>query len=290
MAASPPATSPRHLEVHKSEAITVRLNSPGGEASEGAAIYNLLRAHDAPVTIEIIGLAASAASIIAMAGEPIRMAENALMMIHEPWVVAAGDADDMRAASERLDKDAIALAKTYARRTGKSTVQVRELMRAETWMTADEAIADSFADVMIEAAPPVAAIDTNHLTIFQRIPERAAAFLRPAAAAAYRAKKETNMTTNTISTSAQERDAKDFDALKPLQRHRLKYSDRKRYDRMRAAWLASMEPSRPKPPDVLRHDGKAYEDMANMERHALLHSDSKLFDQLRRNAVLRGAI
>ncbi len=136
--------------------LTVRINSPGGDAFEGVAIYNLLR--DAPqhVTVKIDGVALSAASIIAMAGNEVRMAENALLMIHDPWTIAMGNAAEMRGTADKLDKVAEALATTYARKTGESSSTMRDLMAAETWFSAAEALASKLVDA-VDGAPAASA-------------------------------------------------------------------------------------------------------------------------------------
>ncbi len=126
--------------------ITVRINSPGGSVFEGVTIYNSLVRNSARVIIEIDGLAASIASIIAMAGDEVNMAANAMMMIHDPWVMAAGTAEDLRDQAELLDKVRGQLLSTYQNKTGGDLNDISEMMTAETWMTADEAIELGFID------------------------------------------------------------------------------------------------------------------------------------------------
>jgi ATP-dependent protease ClpP protease subunit len=170
------------LEGSASRPVRLRINSPGGDAFSGAAIYNLLKGHPGGVTVDVLGLAASAASLIAMAGAPVRMAENALMMIHDPWTIVMGNADRLRAVLEQLDRDADSLARTYAKKTGKGTEEIRELMRAETWMTAEEAIAAGFADESMDAVPVAASLRPESLAAFAKIPEAAMRFVRSAQA------------------------------------------------------------------------------------------------------------
>lgn len=126
----------------KVEKITVRLNSPGGDVFDGIAIYNILKSNPARVTVNIDGLAASIASVIAMAGDEITMAENALMMIHEAWTIAMGNAGDFREIADRLEKVNGVIRDTYARQSGDkaSADTITGLMAAETWMTAQEAL------------------------------------------------------------------------------------------------------------------------------------------------------
>ena len=130
----------------KNEPITVRINSPGGDVFEGQAIYNAL-ARRGNITIEIDALAASAASYIAMAGDKIRIAENAMVMIHNAWTMTMGDKHEHQKRLELLDKVDSIIAETYQKRIGdKSTPdKVREWMDAETWMTAKEAVERGFA-------------------------------------------------------------------------------------------------------------------------------------------------
>jgi ATP-dependent protease ClpP protease subunit len=167
------------LRRFKGKAVKVRINSPGGVASEGAAIYNLLAMHDGPVAVDVVGMAASAASVIAMAGKPLRVAENSLLMVHDAWNEVAGNAAELRKMADALDKDSDALSKTYARRTGKTAEEMRDLMKAETWMTADEAIEAGFADETIEASPAASvALRSDHMSIFKRgIPAAARALV-----------------------------------------------------------------------------------------------------------------
>jgi ATP-dependent Clp protease protease subunit len=131
--------------------VTVRVNSPGGDVIEAQAIYNALRRHSeagGTVTIEIDALAASAASYIAMAGDEIRMAENAMMMIHKAWTIAMGNADDLRTTAGTLDKFDGILADTYVARTGRDREEVMGWLEAETWLTAKESMELGFADAI----------------------------------------------------------------------------------------------------------------------------------------------
>lgn len=134
------------------EEIRVSINSRGGEVDPAVAIYNMLRNHPARVVVRVEGVAASAASIIAMAGDEIVMPANTLMMVHNPLTAAIGDADDMRAAAEMLDTYRDALLETYAARTGLDEEALTELLDAETWMTAREALEMGFADRVEELA------------------------------------------------------------------------------------------------------------------------------------------
>ncbi|WP_029554776.1 head maturation protease, ClpP-related [Xanthobacter sp. 91] len=125
--------------------ITVRLNSGGGVAWDGVAIYNALKAYAGAVTIVVEGVAASAASIIAMAGDEVEMRAGALMMIHNASTITWGTAEDHEKSRELLAKLDGQLAAIYAERTGLDLAEIRALMDAETWMDAAEAIDKGFA-------------------------------------------------------------------------------------------------------------------------------------------------
>lgn len=126
--------------------IDLHLNSPGGAVFDGNAIYNALRNHPATVTTYIDGLAASIASVIALAGDHVVMASNALYMIHEPWGMALGTADEMRKTADVLDKTRDTIVGVYASKTGSSDEELLAAMSAETWYSADEALAAGFVD------------------------------------------------------------------------------------------------------------------------------------------------
>lgn len=130
--------------------VTVNVNSPGGDFFEGVAIYNLLRQHSAKVTINVMALAASAASVIAMAGDEIKMGEGAFLMIHNAWVLAAGNRHDMREVADYLEPFDSAMADLYAARTGLSVKKIKELMDAESYINTTKAIEDGFATGKLE--------------------------------------------------------------------------------------------------------------------------------------------
>lgn len=133
-------------KLKSAKALNVYLNSPGGEVFEGIGIYTQLDRFPGQVTVYVDGLAGSIASIIAMAGDKIVTAPNAQWMIHDPWGMSVGTADDMRAAAEMLDKTRQTLVDTYAKRTKQDPKQISEWMTAETWMNAAEAKARGFTD------------------------------------------------------------------------------------------------------------------------------------------------
>lgn len=138
----------KDLQGISAKTINLRINSPGGSVFDGTAIYNALRAHPAKVVAHIDGVAASIASVIALAGDEVRMAANAFFMIHNPWGVTVGDAAEMRKMADVLDKIGGTLAATYSAKCGKPKDEVQALLDAETWMTAEEAKAFGFVDVV----------------------------------------------------------------------------------------------------------------------------------------------
>ncbi|MBL4641188.1 MAG: Clp protease ClpP [Verrucomicrobiales bacterium] len=129
-------------------AVTVNVNSPGGDMFEGIAIYNLLREHPERVTVNVMGLAASAASIIAMAGDEIRMGLGTFLMIHNAWGVVIGNRHDMRDAAELFDGFDSALADIYEARTETERAEIVRLMDRETFMGPSDAVDRGFADVV----------------------------------------------------------------------------------------------------------------------------------------------
>lgn len=137
--------------------VSVRINSPGGDAFEGVAIYNVLRALKKPINVHIDGIAASAASIIAMAGDTITMGPNTMMMVHNAWTICAGDGDDMRKCADTLDKISVSIGQTYVVKTGKTADEIKAIMDAETWMGAQECVDEGFATAIAEAAEGEAA-------------------------------------------------------------------------------------------------------------------------------------
>jgi len=129
--------------------IRVLINSHGGDVSEGTAIYNLLKDHRAKVTTEVVGMAASIASLIFEAGDVRRVAENAALMIHLPWTITVGDEQDHEKQLQLLKSAGVQSAKTYAARTGNSEEQILEWMKAEKWIWSDEVVGLGFADEVI---------------------------------------------------------------------------------------------------------------------------------------------
>ncbi len=154
--------------------VTVRLNSGGGYATEGAAIHAALRAHKGTVTVVVEGIAASAASLIACAGDVVEMALGSVFMIHDPATFTWGTAADHELAIRQLESLGEAYAETYADKTGDPPASMRELMRAETWMTAQEAVDRKFADRLASANDNTEAAEPSAYAyaIYAKAPER----------------------------------------------------------------------------------------------------------------------
>ena len=130
--------------------ITVKINSPGGSVFEGFAIYNELRQHKAKVTVQVMGIAASAASYIAMAGDEIQMGLGTFLMIHNAWGVVIGNRNDLEDAADTLAKLDGAQMDIYEARTGLKRAEIEKYMDAETFFTAKDAVAKGFADTVME--------------------------------------------------------------------------------------------------------------------------------------------
>lgn len=126
--------------------VTVYVNSPGGDMFAGVAIYNMLREHQGPVTVKVLGLAASAASIIAMAGDRVQIAKSAFLMIHNAWTFAIGNRKDLMETAAALDKFDNSLSEIYADRTGLPVAQTTQMMDDETWLSGEQAVDMRFAD------------------------------------------------------------------------------------------------------------------------------------------------
>lgn len=158
-------------ELGEVKELTVRINSGGGSVFEGVGIYNQLKTHAAKVIIQIDALAASIASIIAMAGDEIVMAENALMMIHNPMGFTFGDRDEHMKTVELLDSITETLVGTYTKRTGQTAEDVTGWMNDETWMTAAQAKERGFADSIGENKGVEAKL-TQGVYNYRRVPDQ----------------------------------------------------------------------------------------------------------------------
>ena len=146
-----------NLDRYKNEKVTLRINSPGGSVSAGMLIADAVQRHG-KVTTEIVGLAASMASVVACAATHCRIAHTALFMIHNPWMAATGDSRELRKQAEALEKFSGSLVTFYAEKSGKTRQEIQNLMDAETWLDAEQSVANKFADSTFKAADARAAI------------------------------------------------------------------------------------------------------------------------------------
>lgn len=190
----------------------VHLNSPGGAIYQGLAVYNQLK-DKKPKSIRVDGLAASMGSIIALAGERTEMTRGSLMMIHNPWNIAMGDSKELRKTADILDKFKQSLLDIYQSKTGQDRELLAEMMDEETWLTADEAVAWGFADVVLDEEADLSAVNLSPLSDTKNMPERIRALAKsrksatsPAAEAASPPHEETQMS-NTGTPSAAENTA-----------------------------------------------------------------------------------
>ena len=131
--------------------VEVQINSPGGDMFEGIAIYNVLREHPQDITVKIMGMAASAASLIAMAGDQIEIGVSSFLMIHNCWVMAMGNRHDMKEVADWLAPFDQAMIDLYALRTGEDAAAIGKMMDAETWLSGSTAIDKGFADSLLPA-------------------------------------------------------------------------------------------------------------------------------------------
>lgn len=133
-------------DIGKNEKVIVHLNSPGGGVDEGVGIYNLLKSHSGGVEVVVDSLAASIASVIAMAGSRITMTKGSRMMIHEPWTMAVGNAKSLRKQADVLDIYQSSILSIYQQRAKPSKEEIVSMLEAETWLDPDEAVRLGFAD------------------------------------------------------------------------------------------------------------------------------------------------
>lgn len=153
------------------EFLSIRINSPGGDVFEAMAIHNALQRQRGRITVHIDGLCASAATLVALAGDETRMATNGQYMIHEPLTFSGGDSSELQKDADRLEAVAGQIVDMYARKTGLDAEAIREMMREETWMTAQQALDAGFIDVIDE--PLRIAAKAHDLSRFQNAPKEA---------------------------------------------------------------------------------------------------------------------
>jgi len=159
------------LKLKKGDTLNVRINSPGGDVFDGNTIYNYLRSLKSKVAVTIDGLAASAASVIAMAGDTISMPENSFLMIHNPWMMAVGDSQVMRKAAGDLDEIREGAIKTYLSRTNVGRDELVAMLDEETWLGADKAVELGFADEVLEPVRAAALARFHLQDYFEHVPD-----------------------------------------------------------------------------------------------------------------------
>ena len=145
--------------------ITVWINSPGGDCIAAAQIYNMLREYEGNVTVKIDGIAASAASVIAMAGDKVLMSPVSMMMIHNPMTFAFGDSGEMQRAIDMLQSVKDSIINAYELKTGLSRTKLAHLMDAETWMDANKAMEFGFADEIIKRNVTLEDLEIPHVSM-----------------------------------------------------------------------------------------------------------------------------
>lgn len=148
------------LSAVTAKVINVEINSPGGDVFAGLAIYNMLRASGKEIVVKVMGVAASAASLIAMAGDKIVMPKNTFMMVHNPMAgYGMANATELRDTADVLDKIGASLLSTYVAKTGMDEAEMTALLATDTWLTADEALAKGFATEVTDDIKATAAFD-----------------------------------------------------------------------------------------------------------------------------------
>lgn len=154
--------------------INLHINSPGGSVFEGIAIYNMLKQNSARINVYIDGLAASIASVIAMSGDAIFMPSNSMMMVHNPWVMAIGNASELRKQADDLDQITKSSVQTYLAKAGDKLDEktLTQLMDDETWLTAQEAVDYGLADEVMEPNKAVASINKQFVSRYRHVPEQ----------------------------------------------------------------------------------------------------------------------
>ena len=167
------------LQAIKEPNVELLVNSPGGSLFDGISIYTAMAASGKNITAKVMGVAASAASLIVMAASKISMPKNTHMMVHKAGVIAVGNADEMRATADWLDTLDNSIANTYAARTGKPLDEINALLnKGDVWMSAEEAVAAGFADEATDLVKVTAQFDLD------KLPENVRAALAPLAPAA----------------------------------------------------------------------------------------------------------
>lgn len=151
--------------------INLSINSGGGSVFDGIAIYNMLKSHKATVNVYIEGLAASIASVIAMAGDTITMRSGSMMMVHMPWTLSQGNAEEMRRTADTLEKTGDSIVDIYSERTGISSDDIRNIMNDETWLSAEEAVEQGWATKLDKKEAVMNSVPKEILGRFSNVPK-----------------------------------------------------------------------------------------------------------------------
>lgn len=151
--------------------INLSINSGGGSVFDGIAIYNMLKSHKATVNVYVEGLAASIASVIAMAGDTITMRSGSMMMVHMPWTLSQGNAEEMRKTADTLEKTGDSIVDIYSERTGIPSVDIRNIMNDETWLSAEEAVEQGWATKLDKKEAVMNSVPKEILGRFSNVPK-----------------------------------------------------------------------------------------------------------------------
>lgn len=155
------------------DTINLHINSPGGSVFDGIAIYQMLVQHKAKINVYVDGLAASIASVIAMAGDNIYIPKNAMLMVHNPWTMAVGNASELRKQADDLDKIGQSMQESYLSKTNGKLDQetLQKLLDDETWLSADDAVAYGFADEVLEENRAAACVSNELFAKYRNVPK-----------------------------------------------------------------------------------------------------------------------
>jgi ATP-dependent Clp protease protease subunit len=255
----------------KAPEVVVRINSVGGDAFEGVAMASALKRHGARVIVEVDGIAASAASVVAMAGDEIRVHQGAMLMIHEAHALVVGTASDFGKRANLLLKINGEIADLYAARTGQTRAKCLELMAAETWMGADEAKRLGFATSVIPAkskpAEPTAKSHSQASALLASY-RNAPPALRGAVLNQYRSPLA-ELAAGTTTDEPLKWHGRTYEDLAPLERAQLKRVDVALFNAMRA------QPGKP----------RAFAELTGPQRAELRRADPALYDRMRNGSA-----
>lgn len=153
------------------ETLNVFINSPGGDVFAGQAIYSMLKRCRADVNVYVDGIAASIASLIAMAGDTVIMPKNAMMMVHNPWTIAIGNAEEFRKLADDMDKIRDSMIVAYESRSALMKEEIIDLLDAETWLSAEDCKEYGFCDEIEEAKEVAASLDEKYFARYKNAPK-----------------------------------------------------------------------------------------------------------------------